>query len=50
VTGKVQKESNVVHLTADHLADLTPLLRTLDDAQHNASSVAALMPKGRNFH
>jgi error-prone DNA polymerase len=50
VTGKVQKESNVVHLIADHLADMTPLLRTLDDAQHNASSVAALMPKGRNFH
>ena len=43
VTGKVQNESNVVHVIAERLEDLTPLLGLL-------SLDAEIMPKGRNFH
>jgi error-prone DNA polymerase len=46
VTGRVQSESKVIHLTAEHLEDLTPLLRGLD-ADENAPE--AVMPRGRNF-
>ena len=42
-TGKVQNESNVVHILADRLEDLTPMLDGLLDA-------GEVMPKGRNFH
>jgi len=43
VTGKVQNESNVVHVIAERLEDLTPMLRQL-------SADAPAVPKGRNFH
>lgn len=45
VRGRVQSESNVIHLIAEELTDLTPLLRRLD-----AESPEAVMPRGRNFH
>ena len=45
VSGRVQSESGVVHLIAEELTDLTPLLRGLD-----AQNPEAVMPKGRNFH
>jgi error-prone DNA polymerase len=86
VTGKLQNESGVIHVVADRIDDLTPLLRRL--SEHGASvetlahcdevkrpdpgyrspkyraeraqplheaeltepSLAAVMPKGRNFH
>ena len=86
VTGKLQNESGVIHVVADRIDDLTPLLRRLSEhgasvetlahcdevkrpdpgyrspkhkaeqarAQHQADragqSLAAVMPKGRNFH
>jgi error-prone DNA polymerase len=45
VRGRVQSESNVIHLIAEELIDLTPLLRNLD-----TETPEAVMPKGRNFH
>jgi error-prone DNA polymerase len=42
VTGKVQNESNVVHVLAERLEDITAMLDNL--------SAADVMPKGRNFH
>jgi error-prone DNA polymerase len=45
ITGRVQSESNVMHLIAEQLEDLTPLLRALD-----AEDPGAVMPRGRNFH
>ena len=61
VTGKVQNESNVVHVLAERLDDLTHLLDRLseDDAVPAAQSGpqsfglsdnVQIMPKGRNFH
>lgn len=85
VTGKLQNESDVIHVVADRLDDLTPLLRRLStqdvavamlahcdevkrpdpgyrSPKHQAqqtrsrvveateASLAAVMPKGRNFH
>ena len=58
-TGKVQNESNVVHLIAERLDDLTPMLSLL--SKHApaekpprftipADEPAQFMPKGRNFH
>jgi error-prone DNA polymerase len=52
VSGRLQSESGVIHVLAESLEDLTPLLRHL--AAPEASSVLAepgdVMPKGRNFH
>jgi len=57
--GKVQNESGVVHILAERLDDLTPLLGLLSDSDEagaplprfNAPSDAVrVMPKGRNFH
>ena len=45
VRGRVQSESDVMHLIAEELTDLTPLLRNLD-----ADTPEAVMPRGRNFH
>jgi error-prone DNA polymerase len=45
VAGRVQSESNIVHLIAERLEDLTFLLRNL-----NGEEVETVMPKGRNFH
>jgi error-prone DNA polymerase len=45
ISGRVQKESDVVHLIAEEMEDLTVLLRTLD-----AEKPEAVMPRGRNFH
>jgi error-prone DNA polymerase len=45
VRGRVQSESNVIHLIAEELRDLTPLLSSL-----GAESPEAVMPRGRNFH
>ena len=59
VSGKVQNESGVVHVIADTLDNLTPLLDLLSDSDEiceplprfNAPSDAVrVMPKGRNFH
>jgi error-prone DNA polymerase len=45
VSGKVQNESNVVHVLAERLEDLTPMLDRL-----SADENVQVMPKGRNFH
>jgi error-prone DNA polymerase len=61
VTGNVQNESNVVHVLAERLGDLTPMLdRLADDKGLSAarsgpqflgmSDNVQIMPKGRNFH
>jgi error-prone DNA polymerase len=55
VSGKLQSESGVVHLIADHLEDLTPYLKRLTSApawpaSHSAEDVNSVMPRGRNFH
>jgi error-prone DNA polymerase len=41
VTGRLQNESNVVHVVADKVTDLTPLLRRLSE---DHGSLQALMP------
>ena len=53
VTGKLQNASNVIHVVADEIEDLTPLLRRLSDDSvlvDAAASPGEAMPKGRNFH
>jgi error-prone DNA polymerase len=53
VTGKLQNASNVIHVVADEIEDLTPLLRRLSDdgvLVDAAASPGEAMPKGRNFH
>jgi error-prone DNA polymerase len=45
ISGRVQRESGVVHLIAEELQDLTGLLRRLD-----ANEPEAVMPGGHNFH
>jgi error-prone DNA polymerase len=53
VTGKLQNASGVIHVVADEVKDLTPLLRRLseDTADTNATArLETVMPKGRNFH
>ena len=42
VEGKVQREGPVIHLIADHLTDLTPLLHTLGGGGMEVAS--------RDFH
>jgi error-prone DNA polymerase len=60
VAGKVQNESNVVHVLAERLDDLTPMLDRLDAGVvipaasgpqfFGMSDNVQIMPKGRNFH
>ncbi|RJF89944.1 error-prone DNA polymerase [Oleomonas cavernae] len=62
VTGKVQSESNVIHVIADKIEDLTGLLDHLSEAGSEVETLARadgvkhgyaygeVMPKGRNFH
>jgi error-prone DNA polymerase len=61
VTGKVQNESNVIHILAERLDDLTSMLERLSDDEVlptaqpgpqflGASDTVQVMPKGRNFH
>jgi error-prone DNA polymerase len=58
VTGKVQNESNVVHILAERLEDMTPLLNLLRGETialqpqrfSGSSDTVETMPKGRNFH
>jgi error-prone DNA polymerase len=53
VTGALQNEQGVIHVVADRIEDLTPMLRRLseDPAPAEAAvAVVAVMPKGRNFH
>jgi error-prone DNA polymerase len=61
ITGAVQNESNVVHVIAERLDDLTPLLDGMSDINEIAPAQSApsfpkisdavqAMPKGRNFH
>jgi error-prone DNA polymerase len=53
ISGKVQNESNVVHLIAEKLEDITFLLRRLNTLGTPAVTSLApesVMPKGRNFH
>jgi error-prone DNA polymerase len=42
VTGKLQNESSVVHVIAEGLDDLTPMLGVISESP--------VLPKGRNFH
>lgn len=46
ITGRVQSESGVVHLIAEQMEDLTPLLHHLKQGRETERA----MPKGRNFH
>jgi DNA polymerase III alpha subunit len=60
VTGKVQNESGVVHILAERLEDLTPMLELLSNLENFRdqpplrftlpSDVVRVMPAGRNFH
>ncbi len=50
VSGRVQSESDVIHLIAEGLEDLTPLLRGLDADFTTEGGPEAVMPRGRNFH
>jgi len=55
VSGRLQSESGVVHLIADHLEDLTSYLKRLTSApvqpdSHITEDVKSVMPRGRNFH
>jgi error-prone DNA polymerase len=54
VTGRLQNEFGVIHVVADRIDDLTPLLRRLAATANSAgpvvSAAAAVMPRGRNFH
>ena len=61
VTGKVQNESNVVHVLAERLDDLTSMLDRLSADEiipaarsgpqfFGMSDNVQIMPKGRNFH
>lgn len=57
VTGRLQSESNVTHVIAEHLEDMTPYLGRLrhapapdKTASERVSDAHAVMPRGRNFH
>ncbi len=51
VCGKVQNESGVVHILAETLEDMTPLLGLLSGGgEIRPSAAVTVMPKGRNFH
>jgi error-prone DNA polymerase len=50
VTGRLQNEYGVIHVVADRIDDLTPLLRRLNSAGPLIAAAATVMPKGRNFH
>jgi error-prone DNA polymerase len=55
VTGKLQSESDVIHIVADRIDDLSPWLAGLLEENQANLNVAAgkarnVMPKGRNFH
>jgi error-prone DNA polymerase len=41
VEGKLQREGLVVHVVADRVTDLTPLLRTLSEEPHDTSRIIA---------
>ncbi|MEP9387184.1 error-prone DNA polymerase [Mesorhizobium sp. KR9-304] len=54
VTGRLQSESNVVHIVAETIEDITPWLSALlEEAEANAGVLSrrasGVMPKGRNF-
>ncbi|RWP13805.1 MAG: DNA polymerase III subunit alpha [Mesorhizobium sp.] len=60
VTGKLQSESDVIHIVAEKVEDLTPWLSVLlqekpdvpvvqNDRQDSAGKAERVMPKGRNF-
>ncbi|MCF6109767.1 error-prone DNA polymerase [Mesorhizobium muleiense] len=60
VTGKLQSESDVIHIVAEKVEDLTPWLSVLleekpdvpvvqNDRQDIAEKAERVMPKGRNF-
>ncbi|RWO21667.1 MAG: DNA polymerase III subunit alpha [Mesorhizobium sp.] len=60
VTGKLQSESDVIHIVAEKVEDLTPWLSVLlqekpdvpvvqNDRQDIAGKAERVMPKGRNF-
>jgi error-prone DNA polymerase len=46
VSGALQSESGVIHVVAEDIVDLTPMLSRLKEEP----AIAGLMPKGRNFH
>jgi len=51
VTGKLQNESGVMHVVADHMEDLSPLLRRLSDDSGLARTLARAdaVPRGDDF-
>jgi len=57
VRGRVQSQSDVIHVVADKAEDLTPLLASLTQASadnqrpdRRGMDVRRVLPKGRNFH
>jgi error-prone DNA polymerase len=53
VSGELQNEQGVIHVVADRIKDLTPMLRRLSEDPEPAEAageIVAVMPKGRNFH
>ena len=48
VTGKLQNESGVIHVVAERMEDLSPLLRRLSEGR--GGERGEKVPKGRNFH
>jgi error-prone DNA polymerase len=51
VTGKIQREGEVIHVVAERLVDLSPLLPTLaGDAAATGSGKPGLGVRSRDFH
>ena len=50
VRGKVQREGVVIHLVAERLADLTPMLARLAGAGPPAGAPAPFPVRSRDFH
>ena len=49
VTGKIQKEGEVIHVISERIVDLTPLLATIEN-NGNLDDVASMRLRSRNFH
>jgi error-prone DNA polymerase len=49
VRGRVQREGAVIHVVADALEDLTPLLRTVGGRDAEGGAMSRAFPKSRDF-
>ena len=49
VTGKIQKEGQVIHVISERIEDLTPLLATIEN-NGELNDVASIRLRSRNFH